>query len=50
MAAQTQTCMELQNLEVPLGSKGRSGCHGCKSAQLDELFKQVAMLQEELNR
>lgn len=49
-STQTQTCMKLRNLEVPLGSKGRSGCHGCKCAQLDELFKQVAMLQEELNR
>lgn len=49
-AAQTQCYMELQNLEVPLGSEGRGGCHGCKCAQLEELFMQVAMLQEELNR
>lgn len=49
-AAQTQRCLELQNLEVPLGSEDRGGCHGCKSAQLDELIEQVAMLQEEFNR
>lgn len=44
------SCGELQNLEVPLGTKGRIECHGCKCAQLGELFEQVAVLQEELSR
>lgn len=50
IAAETQSRTELQNLGVPLGSEGRGGCHGCKCAQLDELFKPVAMFQEAPNR
>lgn len=49
-ASQTPSCGELQNPEVPLGPNGRIGCRGCKCAQLDELFEQVAVLREELNR
>lgn len=33
---------------LPLGPEGRGECQGCKCAPLDELLKQVALLQEEL--
>lgn len=49
IAVQTSGCMELQHLEAPLTPEGSDKCHSCKCAQL-ELLKQVAMLQEELNR
>lgn len=39
---------ELQNLEVPKGVESWGGCHGCKCAQVDELFKKVAKLFEEI--
>ncbi|KAK4807100.1 hypothetical protein QYF61_018441 [Mycteria americana] len=50
LAVQTSGCMELQHLEVPLAPEGGGGCHSCKCAQLEELFKPVATLQEELDR
>lgn len=39
-----------KSLEDSLGPEGRVGCHGCRCAKLDELFKQVALLREELTR
>lgn len=50
IAVQTSGSMKLQHLEVPLAPEGSGGCHSCKHAQLEELFKQVAVLQKELNR
>ena len=49
-AVQTSGCIKLQHLEIPLAPEGSGGCHSCKCAQLEELFKQGAMLQEELDR
>lgn len=41
---QTVSSRELQNMEVPISPEGRGGFHGYKHAQLEELFKQVALL------
>lgn len=46
-AAQTLSCKEILNLEVPLGPEGRDRCCECKCAQMDGLFDQVMMLQKE---
>ena len=50
IAVQISGCMQLQRLEVPLAPEGSGGCHSCKCAQLEDLFKQVALLQKGLNR
>ena len=47
-AAQTLSSRELQSLEVSVSPESRGGCRGCKCAQLNELFKQVALWREEL--
>lgn len=48
--AQTVSSRQVQSLEVPLEPECRGVCHGCKYAQLDEFFKQVAQSREELIR
>lgn len=47
---QTLSSRELQNLEFSLSPEGKGGCHGCKTDQLKELFKQLDMLKKELTR
>lgn len=42
MAVQASGCTDLQHLEVP--PEGCGGYHSSKCAQLQQLFKQVAML------
>ena len=49
-AAQTLDSGELWNLEAIHRTKASEGYHGCRCAQPDELFEQVARLYEEITR
>lgn len=49
-AVQTFGSGELQNLEATHGTEVDERCHGCRCVQLDDLFKQLIRLIEEVTR
>lgn len=44
ITVQTLGCMEIQQLEVTLAPEGSGGYYSWKDSQLEELFKQVAVI------